>query len=84
MLRDLCTVIGLVSLSSFLAFTGIVLWSSIVETCSRQHGRVHLCARHETIDAKSAYLAYRCTVCGRQRSIGIALHIGSNRRSRQA
>ena len=84
MLRDLCTALGAVSLSAVFLLVVIVLVGATLQNVRRQRDRVHWCSKHETIDAKGAFLAYRCTVCGRTREIGVALCIGSNRRSRRA
>ena len=84
MLRDLCTALGAVCLSGFLLIVLMILVGAILQSIRRQRDHVHLCSHHETIDAKGAYLGYRCTVCQRRRELGVTLHIGTNRRTRRA
>ena len=82
MLRDLCTLVGAYVLIVGILFLLIILVGATLGNLRRQ--RIHVCSRCETIDANSAFLGYRCTVCGRRRELGVALHIASNRRRRRS
>ena len=82
MIRLLCTLLGAYVLVVGILFLLIIIVGATLENLGRHHG--HVCSRCETIDANSAYLGYRCTVCNRRRELGVALHIGTNRRSRRA
>lgn len=81
MIRDLCAVVGALSL---LTGACVVIWAIAVECSARSDARRrHDCAAHETLDADTAYLTWRCVICACRRPAGIAWFIGSNRRARR-
>jgi hypothetical protein len=79
-MREFCQVIGAVSL---LTFGAGCTWVALVECSERNAFRRHSCADCETVDASTAYLNYRCMRCGRRRPLGIAWHVGTNRKRRR-
>jgi hypothetical protein len=79
--RELCQVIGALTL---LSVGCTCTWIAAVECCQRSAERRHRCSEYETVDAKTCYLTFRCTVCGRTRELGIAWHVGTNRRTRRS
>jgi hypothetical protein len=82
-IHSLLAVLGLLWVVLSLVLAGVMIWSIAVECSERTAARRHSCADCETVDASTAYLNYRCMRCGRRRPLGIAWHVGTNRKRRR-
>lgn len=89
MIRDLLSVLGGLVVLGGCLLAAAITWAAAQESSTRnahrREARFAPCPHtDETVDARTAYLTWRCCTCGRERSLGIAYCIGTNRRTRRA